>query len=61
MSDKLYEDALKLSVNEELRNVRTLLDWAEEARELKEKIQHTEQAHRLLTEVAKNLRELNQI
>lgn len=56
---KLYEDALKLSVNENLRTIRTLLDWAEEAVELKEKIRHTEQALTLLTEVTQNLRELH--
>jgi hypothetical protein len=57
--NKLYEDALKLAVNENLQNIRTILDWASEAIELKEKIQHTEQALRLLAEVAENLRELH--
>ena len=55
---KLYEDALKLAVNENLHNIRLMLDWAEEASELKEKIRQTEQALRLLNEVAQNLREL---
>lgn len=55
---KLYEDALKLSVNENLRNIRTLLDWAQEADSLDETIEHTEQALRLLGEVVQNLHEL---
>lgn len=55
---KLYEDALKLSINENLHNIRTILDWAQEAADLDDTIAHTEQALRLLTEVAQNLREL---
>lgn len=55
---KLYEDALKLAVNENLRNIRQILDWAEEAGDMGEKIRHTEQALRLLAEVAQNLQEL---
>ena len=55
---KLYQDALRLSVNENLRNIRTLLNWAQEATGLEETIRHTEQALALLTEVAENLREL---
>lgn len=57
---KLYEDALKLSVRENLRNIRTLLDWAEGADELEETIRHSEQAHRLLSEVVENLNELKE-
>lgn len=55
---KLYEDALRLSVNENLRNIRTLLEWAGDASGLDETIQHTEQALTLLAEVVENLREL---
>ncbi len=55
---KLYEDALKLSVNENLRNIRTILDWAEEAHDIAEATAHAEQAFRLLGEVVENLREL---
>ena len=55
---KLYEDALKLSINENLRNIRTILDWAEEATDLQDKIAHSEQAFRLLGEVVQNLQEL---
>lgn len=55
---KLYEDALKLSINENLQNIRTILNWANEAPDLAETIDHTEQAFRLLGEVVANLREL---
>lgn len=58
---RLYEDALKLSINEEFQNIRTLLNWAAEARGLDEKIDHAEQALRLLSTVVENLRELDQI
>lgn len=56
---KLYEDALRLSINENLRNIRTILDWAQEAEELQDAIAHSEQAYRLLGEVVANLRELD--
>lgn len=55
---KLYEDALRLSINENLRNIRLLLEWAEGADAMEETIQHTEQAFRLLGEVVQNMREL---
>ncbi len=55
---KLYEDSLRLSVDMELRNIRTLLDWAEEAGELRDKIQHVAQANRLLNSVNENLQAL---
>lgn len=55
---RLYEDALKLSVQENLRNIRTLLDWAQEAPDLETTIGHSEQALRLLSEVVQNLQEL---
>ena len=55
---KLYEDSLKLSINENLRNIRTILDWAEEANGLDDKIAHAEQAFRLLGEAVENLQEL---
>ncbi len=58
---RLYEDALKLSINEEFQNIRTLLNWAAEAGGLDEKIDHAEQALRLLTTVVENLRELDQM
>ena len=55
---KLYEDSLKLSINENLRNIRTILDWAEEAGDLDDKIAHAEQAFRPLGEAVENLQEL---
>lgn len=55
---KLYEDALRLSVNENLRNIRTLLEWAQGAGGLDETIRHTRQALTLLSEVVDNLEEL---
>ncbi len=57
---KLYEDALRLSINENLRNIRLLLEWAEEAARLDETIGHSEQALRLLNEVVENLKALGQ-
>lgn len=55
---KLYEDALRLSINENLRNIRLLLEWAEQASQLDETIGHSEQAAKLLLEVVDNLRDL---
>ncbi|HET6398020.1 MAG TPA: hypothetical protein VFH47_00520 [Candidatus Thermoplasmatota archaeon] len=57
MSD-LYTDALRLSINKNLSDIRTLLLWAEEASEVREKIMHTEQALRFLQEVVENLAHL---
>jgi len=51
MSSKLYEDSLKLTVNKNLQDIRILLQWAEEAYETVEKIQHVEQALGFLREV----------
>lgn len=56
---KLYKDALRLSINENLRNIRLLLEWAENADQMADTIQHTEQAFRLLGEVVENLRALD--
>lgn len=55
---KLYEDALKLSVNKNLVDIKTLLGWAEKAETIAEKLGHIEQAIRLLTEISENLSEL---
>jgi hypothetical protein len=59
MSSKLYEDSLKLTVNKNLQDIRILLQWAEEAYETREKIQHSEQALNFLREVVETLRELH--
>ena len=55
---KLYEDSLRLSIDMELRNIRTLLDWAEEAQDIQDKIQHVSEANRLLMSVNENLQAL---
>ena len=59
MSSKLYEDSLKLTINKNLQDIRILLQWAEEAYETREKIQHAEQALSFLREVVETLRELH--
>lgn len=59
MSTKLYEDSLKLTINKNLQDIRILLQWAEEAYETREKIQHAEQALNFLQEVVETLRELH--
>lgn len=59
MSSKLYEDSLKLTVNKNLQDIRLLLIWAEEASGIQEKIQHSEQAVHLLSEIILNLKELD--
>jgi flagellin-like hook-associated protein FlgL len=55
---KLYEDSLKLTINKNLSDIRILLTWAEEASDVKEKIQHSEQALRYLAEAVESLREI---
>ena len=55
---KLYEDALKLSVNKNLVDIKTLLGWAEKAETIAEKQRHIEQAIQLLTEINENLSQL---
>ena len=59
MSSKLYEDSLKLTINKNLQDIRILLQWAEEASQTQEKIQHADQALRFLSEVVETLRELH--
>lgn len=59
LSSKLYEDSLKLTINKNLQDIRILLQWAEEAYETREKIQHAEQALHFLSEVVETLRELH--
>jgi hypothetical protein len=53
MSNKLYEDSLKLTIN---KNLSVLLLWAEEAVEVREKIQHSEQALTYLADIVETLR-----
>ncbi len=59
LSSKLYEDSLKLTINKNLQDIRILLQWAEEAYETREKIQHAGQALDFLQEVVETLRELH--
>jgi hypothetical protein len=55
---KLYEDALKLSVNKNLADIKTLLGWAEKADSITDKLDYIRQAITLLTEIEGNLAEL---
>lgn len=55
---KLYEDALKLSTNKNLADIKTLLGWAEKADSIPEKLNHIRQAITLLSEIEGNLAEL---
>jgi hypothetical protein len=55
---KLYEDSLKLTVNKNLADIRILLQWAEDASDTREKIQHAGQALDFLREVVETLKEL---
>lgn len=57
-SNKLYEDSLKLTVNKNIEDVRILLQWAQEAGAVREKIQHAQQALTYLAEVIETLREM---
>lgn len=58
---KLYADSLRLSIDMELRNIRTILDWAEEATDIVDKIAHVDQAARLLSSVNENLQALGTV
>lgn len=55
---KLYEDALKLSVNKNLADIKTLLGWAVDADGIDQKVSHIRQAIALLQEIERNLSEL---
>lgn len=55
---KLYEDALKLSVNKNLADIKTLLDWAVKAEGIDEKLKHIRQSMELLSDIEGNLSEL---
>jgi hypothetical protein len=56
LTNKLYEDSLKLTINKNLADIRVLLLWAEEADETREKIQHAEQALTYLADIVETLR-----
>lgn len=55
---KLYEDALKLSVNKNLADIKTLLDWAVKADSITEKLKHIRQSMELLSDIEGNLADL---
>lgn len=54
----LYDDVLRLSVRENLQNIRTLLEWAGDGKELGQTLDYSEQALQMLQEIVANLREL---
>ncbi|MBW3581855.1 MAG: hypothetical protein KY455_02045 [Euryarchaeota archaeon] len=55
---KLLEDALRLAVDKNLADIRTLLAWAERSDGLDEKLRHIGHALELLAEVKENLEAL---
>lgn len=52
---RLHEDALRLAVDKNLADIRTLLQWAGETGDLDEKVRHISHALDLLSEVKDNL------
>ena len=52
---RLHHDALRLAVDKNLSDIRTLLLWAEQAGDTKEKLGHIQHALTLLAEVRDNL------
>lgn len=52
---KLHGDAIRMAVDKNLSDIRTLLLWAEEAKEIKEKLGHISHALELLAEIKENL------
>ncbi|MBI4393830.1 MAG: hypothetical protein HY556_08570 [Euryarchaeota archaeon] len=56
--EKLFDDALSMTVNRNLDDVATLLQWAREAATPVEKLKHVKRANELLTDVKDSLEEL---
>ena len=56
----LFADALAMSVNKNLVDVTTLLQWAHDAATPAEKLKHVEQAVALLEDVAVQLRDMDE-
>lgn len=52
---KLYEDAIRLTVNKNLADIKTLLGWAADADSIEEKLKHIRQSVALLQEVEAHL------
>lgn len=56
--EKLHEDALHLAVDKNLADIRTLLRWAEQSNDMKEKVAHVTRAVELLVEVKEHMEAL---
>ena len=56
--DRLYSDAIVMSMNKNLVDITTLLQWATESHDVGEKIQHVSRAIELLEDVRHNLETL---
>lgn len=59
--NRLLLDALTLSVNKNLDDVTTLLQWAHEASTPADKLKHIRQAMELLQDVQHSLEELDRV
>lgn len=57
--ERLHEDALRLAVNKNLADIRTLLLWAEQSSDMKEKVSHVTRAVELLVEVKEHMEALS--
>jgi len=57
--DGLYEEALIMATNKNLVDVETLLAWARESENLRERIRNIEQALGLLADVRDQLKTLD--
>jgi hypothetical protein len=55
VDSRLHEDALRLAVDKNLADIRTLLLWAEGAKDVDEKLRHVSHALELLAEIKENL------
>ncbi len=59
MHDRLYDEALEMSVNKNLNDVTTLLEWAQGAGHTLEKARHIDRAIELLKDVRTQLVHMN--
>jgi hypothetical protein len=57
--ERLHEDALRLAVDKNIADIRTLLLWAEQTPNMKEKVGHVTRAVELLQEVKEHLEVLS--
>lgn len=58
MMERLHEDALRLAVDKNLADIRTLLLWAEQSDNMGEKVAHVTRAVELLVEVKDHMEAL---